>query len=328
MTHPQTPADPVGDTARPAGGTEAAPVGGQRIVLVTGASGAGRTTAIRALEDFGYEVIDNLPLTLVPRLLSGPPLGQPLALGIDVRTRGFSAAALAELVDNITADPLQSAELVFLDCRPGVLIQRYSETRRRHPLAPDAPPEEGIEREIAILAPVRERADVLIDTSDLTVHDLKAEIANWLDVAEGEGLTLSVQSFSYKRGVPRGLDLVFDVRFLNNPHWQKDLRPFDGRDTRVSDYVKADPRYPEFLERVMGLITFLLPAYGAEGKSHLAIGFGCTGGRHRSVTLAETIGNDLAATGRRVSIRHRELEASAHAVGAKPQTSAKGSITG
>lgn len=282
--------------------------GVQRVTLITGASGAGRTTALRALEDFGYEVIDNLPLSFVPRLLSGPPLGQPLALGIDVRTRGFTAFALAELVDRLTGDPRLSLELMFLDCRAEVLVSRYSETRRRHPLAPDAPPEEGIEREIAILGPVRARADVVIDTSDLTVHQLKTAVARWIGVDEGEGLSLSVQSFSYKRGVPRGLDLVFDVRFLNNPHWEPDLRPLDGRDPRVAEYVQSDARYPEFFERLSGLIDFLLPAYAAEGKSHLAIGFGCTGGQHRSVALSETMANALAAKGHRVSIRHRELE--------------------
>lgn len=295
---------------------------GQRIVLVTGASGAGRTTAIRALEDFGYEVIDNLPLSLVPRLLTGPPLDHPLALGIDVRTRGFSAAALTELVDWITADPDFSSEVLFLDCRTDVLVQRYSETRRRHPLAPDDAPVEGIAREVAMLAPVRDRADMLIDTSTLTVHELKAEVARWLDISGDDTLTLSVQSFSYKRGVPRGLDLVFDVRFLNNPHWEPELRPLTGRDGAVAAYVQADPRYGEFVERVTGLIDFLLPAYGQEGKSHLAIGFGCTGGRHRSVALAETFAATLAAGRWRVSIRHRELDGSA--LNAAGQISNKG----
>jgi RNase adapter protein RapZ len=281
----------------------------QHVVLVTGASGAGRTTAIRALEDFGYEVIDNLPLRLIPRMMAAGPHDHPLALGIDVRTRGFSAAALAETVDALVADPALDVELLFLDCRADVLSQRYSETRRRHPLSPDETPMRGIEREIELLAPLRARADVLIDTSDLTVHDLKAEIQRWVGVDGDEALSISVQSFSYKRGVPHGLDLVFDVRFLRNPHWEKSLRPFTGRDEAVAAYVKADPRYPEFVERICGLVEFLLPAYAEEGKAHLSIGFGCTGGRHRSVALAETVAKGLAADGWRVSIRHRELEA-------------------
>lgn len=282
----------------------------QQVVLVTGASGAGRTTAIRALEDFGYEVIDNLPMRLVPRVVAGGPLDHPLALGIDVRTRGFSADALIETVDHLVADPRLDAELMFLDCRADVLAQRFSETRRRHPLSPDEDPMRGIEREIELLAPVRDRADVLIDTSSLTVHDLKSEVQGWVGIEDGEALSISVQSFSYKRGVPRGLDLVFDVRFLRNPHWERGLRPLTGRESAVADYVAADPRYPEFLDRIEGLIEFLLPAYAEEGKAHLSIGFGCTGGRHRSVALAETLAKALAAEDWRVSIRHRELEAS------------------
>ena len=280
---------------------------GQPLVFVTGASGAGRTTAIRALEDFGFEVIDNLPMRLIPRLLSGGAPDHPLALGIDVRTRGFSSDALCESIDRLVDDPGIDAELLFLDCRAEVLAQRYSETRRRHPLAPDESPIRGIEREIDLLAPLRARADVLIDTSDLTVHDLKAEIQRWLGIEDDESLSVSVQSFSYKRGVPRGLDLVFDVRFLQNPHWRPELRPLTGQDADVAAYIAADPRYDEFLERVNGLVGFLMPAYAQEGKAHLSIGFGCTGGRHRSVALAETVAKALADSGWRVSIRHREI---------------------
>ncbi|GKY89269.1 RNase adapter RapZ [Sinisalibacter aestuarii] len=281
----------------------------QHVVLVTGPSGAGRTTAIRALEDFGYEVIDNLPMRLIPRVLAGGPVDHPLALGIDVRTRGFSAKALAETIDALQTDPRLDVELLYLDCRPDVLSKRYSETRRRHPLSGDENPIQGIAREIELLAPVRARADILIDTSDLTIHDLKSELLHWIGLDEGDTLSIAVQSFSYKRGVPHGLDLVFDVRFLRNPHWEADLRPLTGKDEAVRRYVAEDPRFDEFLDRVTGLIAFLLPAYAEEGKAHLSIGFGCTGGRHRSVTLAETVAKGLATGGWRVSIRHRELEA-------------------
>jgi len=289
----------------------AKPRDAQHVVMVTGPSGAGRTTAIHALEDFGYEVIDNLPLRVIPRLIYGDARDQPLALGVNVRTRDFSYDGLAALIDGLIADPAIDVELLYLDCRPGVLAQRYSETRRRHPLAEGESPIEGIRREIQLLAPVRDRADVLIDTSDFTVHDLKAEIVRWLGIHEGESLAVSVQSFSYKRGVPRGLDLVFDVRFLRNPHWQRDLRPLNGRDPAVADHVAGDPLYDGFLARVTDLVTFLLPAYAAEGKAHLGIGFGCSGGKHRSVALAETVGKTLADAGWQVSIRHRELEGAA-----------------
>lgn len=302
-------------TNEPAGETAPIPVRGentngayQHVALVSGASGAGRTTAIRVLEDFGYEVIDNLPMRLIPRLLSGEPLDHPLALGIDVRTQGFSAEALVETVDALVADPGIDVELLFLDCRAEVLAQRYSETRRRHPLSPDESPIRGIEREIELLRPVRARADVLIDTSDLTVHDLKAEIQHWLGVGSRDALQITVQSFSYKRGMPRGLDLAFDVRFLNNPHWVADLRPLTGQDPKVAEYVASDPRFAEFYDRVSGLVSFLMPAYADEGKSHLSIGFGCTGGRHRSVALAERLSKTLAAAGWQVSTRHREVD--------------------
>ena len=295
-------ADIANDTGGPRG------PGPQHVVLVTGASGAGRTTAIRALEDFGYEVIDNLPMRLIPRLLSGEPLEHPLALGLDVRTQGFSAGALVETVDELVADPQMRVDLLFLDCRPEVLAQRYSETRRRHPLARSESPIRGIEREIDLLAPLRARADVLIDTSDLTVHDAKAEIQRWLGIDEAEALGVTVQSFSYKRGLPRGLDLAFDVRFLRNPHWEDRLRALDGRDQAVVDHITEDPRFPEFFARVRDLLLFLLPAQVAEGKSHVAIGFGCTGGQHRSIAVAEKMAKELAEAGWQVSKRHRELE--------------------
>jgi RNase adapter protein RapZ len=279
-----------------------------RLVLVTGPSGAGRTTAIRVLEDLGYEGIDNIPLNLVPRLTDGPPLGHPIALGLDVRNRDFNATALIELIDQLTRDPRVSLEVLYLDCAPAVLIRRYSETRRRHPLAPAETPAEGIEREIDLLAPIRVRADHLIDTTDLTQHDLKAEIASRFDADPAGRMSVSLQSFSYKRGVPRGVDMIFDCRFLANPHWQPALRALDGRDPAVEAFVRADPRFAEFFRKLQDLLLFLLPAHLDEGKAHLAVGFGCTGGQHRSVAMAELVGNALAEAGWAVSKRHRELE--------------------
>ncbi|MES2666381.1 MAG: RNase adapter RapZ [Pseudomonadota bacterium] len=279
-----------------------------RVVFVTGPSGAGRSTTIRVLEDLGYEGIDNIPLSLVPRLLDGPPLGHPIALGLDVRNRDFNATALIELIDRLTADPRVGLEVLYLDCAVSELIRRYSETRRRHPLAPAETPLEGIEREMDLLAPIRVRADHLIDTTDCSPHDLKAEICQWFDGSTAPRLAISMQSFSYKRGVPRGVDLIFDCRFLANPHWDAGLRARDGRDAEVEAYVRADPRFDEFLQRLQGLLLFLLPANRDEGKSHLSIGFGCTGGQHRSVAVAEILGKALAEAGWPVSKRHRELE--------------------
>ncbi len=278
------------------------------LVFVTGPSGAGRTTAIRVLEDLGYEGIDNIPLSLVPRLVDGSPLGRPIALGLDVRNRDFNTTSLIELIDKLTRDPRVDLEVLYLDCAPSVLIQRFSETRRRHPLAPDETPAQGVEREIDLLAPIRVRADHLIDTTELTQHDLKADIARRFDPRTTGRLSVSVQSFSYKRGVPRGMDMIFDCRFLANPHWQAALRPLDGRDPEVESFVRADPRFAEFFQRVSELLLFLLPAHVDEGKAHLAIGFGCTGGQHRSVAMAEMVGSVLAEAGWPVSKRHRELE--------------------
>lgn len=279
-----------------------------RMVFVTGPSGAGRSTAIHALEDLGYEVIDNLPLSLIPRLIDGAPLSRPVALGVDPRNRDFSATTLIELIDGLARDARVHLQTLYLDCAPSVLIRRYSETRRRHPLAGDETPDDGIGREIDLLAPIRARADHLIDTTDLSPHELRAEIGRWFALAKSGGLAVSVQSFSYKRGLPRGVDMVFDCRFLANPHWVPDLRAQDGRAPEVAAFVEADPRYAEFFARVHGLVEMLLPAQIDEGKSHVAIAFGCTGGQHRSVALAEKLAKVLADAGWAVSKRHRELE--------------------
>ena len=289
--------------------TQAGPaLSGHRLLLVTGPSGAGRSTAIHALEDLGFEAIDNLPLSLVPRLLDGPALGRPIALGIDVRNRDFSATALIELIDHLTRNPDVALELLYLDCHPDALVRRYSETRRRHPLTPAEDPAVGVDQEIDLLRPIKVRADVLIDTSDMSPHDLRAEIGRFFGTGAATRPAVSVHSFSYKRGVPRGVDMIFDCRFLANPHWQEHLRALDGRDAAVAAYVEADPRHAEFFRLVREMTLLVLPAQVEEGKTHLAIGFGCTGGQHRSVAVAEKLAKALAEAGWQVSKRHRELE--------------------
>lgn len=280
----------------------------KRIVLVTGPSGAGRSTAIRTLEDLGFEAIDNLPLSLLPRLMEGPPLGSDLVLGLDVRNRDFSVNALIETIDRLSLMPDIRPELVYLDCRRDVLLRRFSETRRRHPLAPAESPDTGVERELDLLVPIKARADILIDSSDMTPHDLKAEVERLFAGETGRHLAVSVNSFSYKRGLPRGMDMVFDCRFLRNPYWDAGLRGLDGRSSAVANYVAEDERFDGFFERVVDLTEMLLPAYRDEGKAHFAIGFGCTGGQHRSVTMAEKLSMALADRGWQVSTRHREIE--------------------
>lgn len=279
----------------------------QRVILVTGPSGAGRTTAINALEDLGFEAIDNLPLGLIPRLIDGVSL-RPMALGIDARGRDFSPEGLLGLQAQLSNDQRVTVELLYLDCRAEVLLRRFSETRRRHPLSPDDAPGEGIAREMEMLAPVRSGADLLIETSDLTPHDLRAQVQRWFGSETGQGMAVALHSFSYKRGLPNGLDMVFDCRFLHNPFWQKDLRKLTGLDAAVSDYVSRDARHAPFIEKVTDLVAFVLPASVEEGKAHFSVGFGCTGGQHRSVAVTEWVAAALALQGWRVSIRHRELE--------------------
>jgi len=279
-----------------------------KVVLITGPAGAGRSTAINALEDLGFEAIDNLPLTLLPRLLSGPPMNRHLALGVDSRNRDFNASTLIDAVDIISKETDFDCSLLFLDCATDVLVRRYSETRRRHPLAPDETPLDGIRAESELLVDLKNRADMLIDTSEMSPHDLRREIDGWFGKEGQQSLSVSVQSFSYKRGLPRGMDMVLDCRFLANPHWDKKLRDLNGQDPIVADFVRSDPLFDPFFERMTELIEMLLPAYDQEGKSHFTVGLGCTGGQHRSVCVAEMLANTLANSGWQVSSRHRELE--------------------
>lgn len=281
---------------------------GQKLVIVTGPSGAGRSTAIHVLEDLGFEAIDNLPMGLIPRLVSGPPVSGPLALGVDTRNRDFSVVGLIEVIDRFEGDPSVALEVLYLDCSEDVLLRRFSETRRRHPLAPAESPRDGVAREIDLLIPIRARASILIDTSDLGPHDLKAEITRWIAPGGSQRLAISVHSFSYRRGMPRGIDMVFDCRFLKNPYWEEGLRSLNGTSPEVSAYISADPLFDDFFGHVHGITRLLLPAYIDEGKSHFSIGFGCTGGQHRSVAVAEKLAEALAEEDWQVSIRHRELE--------------------
>ena len=280
----------------------------RRVVLVTGPSGAGRSSAIKVLEDIGFEAIDNMPLRLIPALLEEQSAGKPMALGIDPRTRDFSVGAVLEAMNQLAQQPGFTTELLFLDCATDVLLRRFSETRRRHPLAKGDRPEAGIVSELGILSPIRELADILINTSDLNVHQLRSEVENWFSNEDDHGLSVSVQSFSYKRGLQRSVDMVFDCRFLNNPYWEPSLREINGKDKAVADYIAQDRRFEPFRQKVEDLALWLLPAYLDEGKSHLSIAFGCTGGQHRSVAMAESLAQVLTSEGWQVSLRHRELD--------------------
>ncbi|PZU08743.1 RNase adapter RapZ [Sphingomonas sp.] len=285
----------------------------KRILLVTGMSGAGRTTALKSLEDLGWETSDNLPLALVDRLLASPPPpgdvedDRPLAVGIDSRTRGFDVHAILKRVAAVRSDRQLSIEILFLDCAGAVLVQRYSATRRRHPLALDRPAEDGIVQERDLLSPLREAADYLIDTSGHTTNSLQQEIRERFGDGPAAEPTLMVTSFGFSRGLPRGADLVFDCRFLRNPHWVPSLRPGTGLDPAVAAYVAADPVYEEAVSRFEELLLLLLPRYAGEGKSYINIAIGCTGGRHRSVHVADRIGRRLREAGFSPTIAHRDL---------------------
>jgi RNase adapter protein RapZ len=285
-----------------------------RILLITGMSGAGKSTALKTLEDSGWEVVDNLPFQLLDRLLATrPPEGsaesRPLALGIDSRTRGFDAAAIVERVKAMRAGERDKIAVLFVDCGGAELERRYSETRRRHPLALDRPAGDGIARERELVAPLRRWAEHVIDTTATTSNDLKQEIRNRFAAPGTVDPTLSIMSFGFARGVPRNADLVFDMRFLRNPYWDEKLRPLNGLDEPVALHIRADPAYAEAVGRMEDLLLLLLPRYKAEGKAYVTVAFGCTGGQHRSVHVAARVAGRLAEAGFSPSLSHRDIGA-------------------
>ena len=292
------------------------------ILLVTGLSGAGKSTVLKTLEDIGWEVVDNLPLVLLDRLLEAPLAkssaddAQPLAIGIGTRTRDFDPERIVDRIRTLRDAHGLDIGMLFLDCSGAELERRYSETRRRHPLAPDRPAGDGIARERELLRPLRDWANRLIDTTDLSANALAQQVrATFAD--GGDAPVLSIQSFGFARGVPRNADLVFDMRFLRNPHWDPVLRPGTGLDPDVAGYVAADPAYPAAMRQIGELLELLIPRYRAEGKSYVSVAIGCTGGRHRSVHVAEHLGERLRAAGFSPTITHRDL-------GAAPQDSLEG----
>jgi len=284
----------------------------RRVVLVTGLSGAGRSTAMRALEDAGYEAVDNLPLTLLGSLVLATPQtdARPVAIGVDTRTRDFGVDALVGAIDRLVGEPGLDVRLLYLDCDDDTLARRFTETRRRHPLASDRPLVDGIKAERRLLEPLRARADRVVDTASLAPHQLKRFVQDDFALDAPAGLALSVVSFAYRNGLPREADLVFDVRFLSNPHYRADLKPLTGKDADVAQFVARDPGFQAFYEGLCDMIAALLPRFEAEGKSYLTVAIGCTGGRHRSVFVAERLSARLAQGGRRVTLVHRDLDRS------------------
>lgn len=281
-------------------------------IVITGLSGSGKTTALKSLEDLGFYAVDNLPVQLLPAFVNLPveSVGKTFkaALGMDVRAPGF-----IEHFPPMYKELVQSGyrlELLFLEASQEVLIRRFSQTRRQHPLAQqEGGLAQGIEREKRLMQPIRDLASQVLDTSRFTIHELRHEVQGiYSDLAESAGLQVNLISFGYKYGHPAEADLVLDVRFLDNPYFVEELRPLDGRDERVVDYVFRRQDTWEFLRRIKELLDFLLPRYQQEGKTQLTIAIGCTGGRHRSVAVSEWLAKTLSQGGRRVTLRHRDID--------------------
>ena len=286
----------------------------QRLLLVTGLLGAGKTTALKVLEDLGWEVIDNFPVRLLGRLIDSadaPAADTRLAIGFDSRTRGFDPNKVIALVKKLTGRADLEITTLFLDCAGAELERRYNETRRRHPLAQDLPAASGISAERELMEPLRRWADLVISTTQFSSNDLQQAIRERFGTGSAQGLTVSVSSFGFARGMPPIADLVFDMRFLDNPHWDPVLRPLTGQDDAVADHIRQDPAWFEAFARIHDLVLLLLPRYQAQGKAYVNIAFGCTGGRHRSVFAAEQMAAALIAAGYEPSVMHRNLSARA-----------------
>ncbi|KQM77819.1 nucleotide-binding protein [Sphingomonas sp. Leaf22] len=286
------------------------------ILLVTGMSGAGKSTVLKTLEDSGWDIVDNLPLRLLGNLIAASPADaeRPLAIGIGTRTRGFDAQ---QIVDRIRDRPNLGVSVLFLDSSQAELERRYNETRRRHPLATDRTAADGIESERAVLEPLRAFANRLLDTTHFSRNALAEWVRETFAAPGSADPVLSVYSFGFARGAPRNADIVLDMRFLRNPHWDPVLRPGTGLDADVAAYVQADPAYDAAIASFETMLATLLPRYKAEGKSYVTIAFGCTGGRHRSVHVAERMGAWLREQGFSPTIEHRDL-------GTAPQDSLEG----
>jgi UPF0042 nucleotide-binding protein len=290
----------------------------RRVVLVTGLSGAGRSSILHILEDLGYEAVDNPPMKLIEELVTRGD--KPAAVGIDTRSRGFDVGFVLTLLARLRLNPALLPELLYAAATEDVLIRRFTETRRRHPLAPQARVTDGIAAETRLLAPLREAADLILDTTGLSLASLRAMVeARFGTPSTHPGLTLSLTSFAYPKGLPRDADLVFDARFLRNPHYDPILRPKTGLEADVAAYVEADPDFEPYLSKITDLLRLLLPRFVEEGKKYTNIAIGCTGGRHRSVHAVQRLAQWLTmcaaetgdgAPGRmgwRVMVNHREL---------------------
>jgi UPF0042 nucleotide-binding protein len=280
----------------------------RQLVILTGLSGSGKSTVLKTFEDLGFYCVDNLPVTLIPtfhelHMQTGGEI-QRAALLVDAR-EGGQLEKLPGILRQLRAE--NPATLVFIEATEDALLRRFSETRRPHPLGHDRPVMEGLRSERVLMEPIRKLADVVIDTTKFNVHELRQFIIRRFEKTDRRPMMVSLVSFGYRYGIPTDADLVFDVRFLPNPHFIPKLRKYSGRDSRVARYIRSFPQTGEFLRRVEGMLIYLIPHYIREGKSYLTIAFGCTGGRHRSVMMAESVSKTLNKRGYASKVVHRDL---------------------
>jgi UPF0042 nucleotide-binding protein len=277
------------------------------LVLVTGVSGAGRTTTLKILEDFGFDAVDNLPLRMLSALVpSDCRPDRPIAIGLDIRTRDFGVDQFVEIVGRLRKQTGMEPLMIYVDAETSVLQRRFTETRRPHPLSHDRPLVDAIEHEKRLMAPIAATADMRIDTSRMKATELRKILQDQFDIGENEGMALFVKSFSFRQGVPAEADLVFDVRFLRNPHYDPELRLLTGMNDRVGNYIEEDPDFAGFMSRLKAMLEPILPRYAQEGKSYLTIAIGCTGGQHRSVYIARILNDWIADLGYDTHLGHRD----------------------
>ena len=275
-----------------------------QLIIITGASGAGRTTAINVFEDVGFETVDNIPISMIDSLVLSKTRNKNLALGVDIRTREFSPKNLRKLLSKYKK---MVVKIIFLDCDSNKLLKRFNETRRSHPLSGVKSLSEALVEEMEYLKPIKDFANIIIDTTDYSPTDLREKLLNYLSIGKIKKFSILLQSFSYKNGLPRNLDMIFDCRFLKNPYWISHLKKLDGRDKKVQDFLSSSKEFKIFFSKVLSLINFLIPQVQKEGKSQFSIGFGCTGGQHRSVVFVNMLRNKLNSDGHNVLSNHRDL---------------------
>ena len=278
------------------------------LILVIGQSGAGRTTVIHILDDQGFDTLDNVPVHLIPQVASTNLEDKPLAIGLDLRSKSFSLQKLMREINNLKTLSKSRVVILFLECRLEILIKRFSLSRRPHPVASENNLELSIKKELKLIAPLREKADFVLDTSNTSPNELRLKLGSIFSVANKRNIQIMVQSFSFSIGYPTGIDMIFDCRFLKNPNWVEDLKNLNGTDEAVKEYLNKDKSWATFKKNLFQMISTVIPAFEREGKSYLSIGLGCTGGQHRSVFVAEQLYNYLLNKDCDVKILHTILQ--------------------